>query len=101
MTVPERILEELQMIRMMLENQSGSGNKVRYMEEKVKSYDVQQVSELLHISPSTVRRYAQAGRLPHFKLGDKYMFPAVKLDEWLDKEVNDKNNQISAIFGGL
>ena len=100
MTIPELILEELQMIRTMLESQAANSN-VKYINDRVKAYDVQQVSELLHISPSTVRRYAQAGRLPHFKLGDKYMFPSAKLDEWLDKEVKEKDSQISALFGGL
>ena len=99
MTVPEEILSELREIRNLLGEFSPLKGAARGMLEGVEAYDVQKVSELFAISPSTVRRYAQAGKLPHFKLGDKYMFPVEKLCEWIEREVEENNNFIAEMAG--
>ena len=44
---------------------------------------VEQVAALLRFAPSTVRRFAVAGLLPAAKLGRRWRFAALVLNEWL------------------
>jgi len=101
MTIPERILEQLKDIKALLENFIMQEQTVYNFEEGIKAYDVKQVAELFDIAPNTVRRYAQEGKLPYFKLGDKYMFPVERLYEWMNKEVEINEDYIDKMVSGF
>lgn len=101
MTIPEQILEELIKTNELLESQITNENKVYSFEEGIKAYDVKQIAELFDIAPNTVRRYAQTGKLPHFKLGDKYMFPIEDIYNWMKKQVDSNEDHILHLVSNL
>jgi excisionase family DNA binding protein len=44
------------------------------MSESLKTLTLVQVAELLQVNPETVRRHAQAGKIPCAKMGSKWVF---------------------------
>ena len=48
--------------------------------------DIRQMSRYLHLSADTIYLYASTGKIPAFKLGNRWRFRKVKIDEWIDAE---------------
>lgn len=44
---------------------------------------VREVSEYLRVHPTTVYRLVKNGRLPGFKVGDRWRFQQAEIDSWL------------------
>ena len=47
--------------------------------------DIQEASNYLAISPDTLYKYASEGFVPAFKLGNRWRFKRLRLEEWMDK----------------
>lgn len=45
-----------------------------------------QAAEYLGISADTMYKYAMQGKIPSFKLGNRWRFRRVRLEEWMDRE---------------
>jgi excisionase family DNA binding protein len=45
--------------------------------------DLEEASDILKCHPNTVRKYAQKGIIPAFKIGPTWKFRASALDEWM------------------
>jgi excisionase family DNA binding protein len=45
--------------------------------------DIRQTAEYLRISPDTLYRYAAAGFIPAFRLGNRWRFKRSLLDAWI------------------
>ncbi len=52
--------------------------------------DIRQASDYLGISPDTLYDYAAKGRVPAFKIGNRWRFRKVRLEEWMDKQAEDR-----------
>jgi excisionase family DNA binding protein len=50
------------------------------------AYTVAEVAEQMQVSIQTVRRQAQAGLIPHVRIGAAYRFPVAAFDRWLDEQ---------------
>jgi excisionase family DNA binding protein len=48
---------------------------------------ITQASAYLDVAPDTLYDYAKNGTLPAFKLGNRWKFRKVRLDEWMDEMV--------------
>lgn len=48
-----------------------------------KPYRLDEVAELLRVSPQTIRAEARAGRLPGVKIGRRWIFPRNRIEEFL------------------
>lgn len=53
--------------------------------------DIQQACEYLGISPETLYKYAATGFVPGFKMGDRWRFRRTKLDQWMDRKIDERN----------
>jgi len=53
---------------------------------------VQEVSEYLRLSESTIYKLAQEGRLPGRKVGGTWRFSREGLDQWLRQPMQPKQN---------
>jgi excisionase family DNA binding protein len=52
--------------------------------------DVRQAANYLGISPDTLYQYAQDRTLPAFRLGNRWRFRKLRLDEWMDRQSESK-----------
>lgn len=50
------------------------------------AYTAVELAERLEVSTDTVRRRAQAGLIPHVRIGSTYRFPVVVIDRWLQEQ---------------
>lgn len=65
----------------------------------MKTLDINQAAEFLHMHPITVGRMAKAGRLPGAKPGKCWVFLDVDLAEWLRTQYQaDLSTKISCHF---
>lgn len=48
-----------------------------------KLYTVNEVAEMLHVSPKTIRHWTQTGKIPYFKVGCLVRFEADQVDSFL------------------
>ena len=48
--------------------------------------NIRQASQYLGISPDTLYRYLSEGRLPAFKLGNRWRFKKTTLDRWMEMQ---------------
>ncbi len=48
--------------------------------------DIRQASDYLAISPDSLYRYASAGTIPGFRLGNRWRFRKSRLDIWMDEQ---------------
>jgi excisionase family DNA binding protein len=48
--------------------------------------DIRQAAEYLQISSDTLYRYAAEGFIPAFKLGNRWRFRRVRLEEWMKEQ---------------
>lgn len=49
--------------------------------------DAKQAARILNISPTKVKRMAQAGQVPAIQIGNRWKFRASWLDKWLNDSV--------------
>ncbi len=49
------------------------------------TYTAEEVAQLLGCSPSSVRRMARAGRIPHIAVGRNLKFPKDAIGIWIQK----------------
>lgn len=49
----------------------------------MRTMTVREVSEYLRVHPTTVYRLVKTGRLPGFKVGDRWRFQQAEIDSWL------------------
>lgn len=57
------------------------------MSDKPKlAYTAAEVAEQLQISVDTVRRRAQAGLIPHLRIGSSYRFPVKSFERWMEEQ---------------
>lgn len=48
--------------------------------------NIRQASQYLGISPDTLYKYLSEGRLPAFKLGNRWRFKKTTLDRWMETQ---------------
>ena len=48
--------------------------------------DIRQASQYLAISPDTLYKYLSEGKLPAFKLGNRWRFKKTTLDRWMETQ---------------
>ncbi len=48
--------------------------------------DIRQASAYLGISPDSLYRYASEGTIPAFRLGNRWRFRKLRLDNWMDEQ---------------
>ena len=53
--------------------------------------DIRQAAAYLGISRDTMYQYASEGLIPAFKLGNRWRFRRVRLEEWM-KQMEERNN---------
>lgn len=49
--------------------------------------DIREAAQYLGISIDTLYKYAAEGKVPAFKLGNRWRFKRSRLDEWMDQEM--------------
>jgi excisionase family DNA binding protein len=55
-------------------------------------WDCQQAARFLRIHPATVKRLARGGRLPGFRVGNRWRFRFSDLDDWAHAEVISRHS---------
>ena len=55
-----------------------------------------QAAEILNISPSKLKRMAQAGEVPAIQIGNRWKFRASWLDAWLECRVSSARHPRSS-----
>ncbi len=48
--------------------------------------NIRQASKYLGVSPDTLYKYLSRGRIPAFKLGNRWRFKKSTLDRWMDRQ---------------
>lgn len=48
--------------------------------------DIRQASRYLSISPDTLYKYLSRGKIPAFKLGNRWRFKKSMLDRWMERQ---------------
>lgn len=56
------------------------------MAETREVMDVRETSEYLGISRDTLYKYVFEGKIPSFKLGNRWRFKKTVLDRWMEKQ---------------
>ena len=54
----------------------------------------QELSELLHVKLSTIRKWTHYGYVPYLKLGGAVRFKIKKIEEWLKKREQKGRNSL-------
>lgn len=62
----------------------------RFREPPREVMDIRQASGYLGISPDSLYKYASEGTIPAFKLGNRWRFRKVRLEEWMDQQSNTR-----------
>ncbi len=55
--------------------------------------NIKEVAEYLGIHASTVYKYAQAGKIPAFKIGSDWRFSKKHIDKWIDEKSSGGNGK--------
>jgi excisionase family DNA binding protein len=50
------------------------------------AYTAAEVADRMQIHIDTVRRRAQAGLIPHLRIGSSYRFPVTTFERWLEEQ---------------
>ena len=50
------------------------------------TFDIKECAEYLRIHPESLRRMSRENKVPHFKVGGKYLFRKQTLDDWIEKQ---------------
>ena len=48
--------------------------------------NIRQASQYLGVSPDTLYKYVSEGRIPAFKLGNRWRFKKALLDTWMEQQ---------------
>ena len=48
--------------------------------------DIRQASQYLGVSPDTLYKYLSRGKIPAFKLGNRWRFKKSMLDRWMERQ---------------
>ena len=48
--------------------------------------NIRQASQYLGVSPDTLYKYVSEGRIPAFKLGNRWRFKKALLDSWMEQQ---------------
>ena len=48
--------------------------------------DIRQASQYLAVSPDTLYKYLSRGKIPAFKLGNRWRFKKSMLDRWMERQ---------------
>jgi len=48
--------------------------------------DLRQASQYLGVSPDTLYKYLSRGKIPAFKLGNRWRFKKSTLDHWMERQ---------------
>jgi excisionase family DNA binding protein len=48
--------------------------------------DIRQASQYLGVSPDTLYKYLSRGKIPAFKLGNRWRFKKTMLDRWMERQ---------------
>jgi len=59
---------------------------------------VPELATKLQISTSSVYKYAEAGKIPSFKIGSSLRFLENEIDDYLKKTINEQRNQADERF---
>jgi excisionase family DNA binding protein len=51
---------------------------------------IKEVADFLQIAEKTIYRLAAEGKIPAFKVGGSWRFNRKEIEEWLEKQRNDK-----------
>lgn len=53
----------------------------------VATMTIREAARYLSISEDTLYRYASTGRIPAFKLGNRWRFTRARLDQWINDQM--------------
>jgi len=53
--------------------------------------NIRQASQYLGVSPDTLYKYLSSGRIPAFKLGNRWRFKKTTLDRWMDRQSQSRD----------
>jgi excisionase family DNA binding protein len=53
--------------------------------------DLRECAAYLGFSTDAVYIYAQQGKLPAFKLGNRWRFPKAQLDQWIEQQAKNRD----------
>ncbi len=56
------------------------------MDDSREVMNIRQASEYMGISADTLYKYASEGKIPAFKLGNRWRFKKSRLDQWMDDQ---------------
>lgn len=60
---------------------------------------VQEISDLLGVKPSTVRKWVHLGFIPHVKLGRAVRFERKGIEEWVSEQTREGRPNQTPFFG--
>ena len=60
---------------------------------------INELAKLLQMSKSTVNKYAEAGKIPSFKIGTSLRFLKKKIDGYIQKTIYNQRNQNEKMWG--
>jgi excisionase family DNA binding protein len=66
------------------------------MEKLLNTYDI---SDLLGVKPSTVRKWVHLGFIPHVKLGRAVRFEKKAIEEWVSEQSREGRLNQTPFFG--
>ena len=61
---------------------------VASVKESREVMNLRQASQYLGVSPDTLYRYIGEGKVPAFKLGNRWKFKKTILDRWMEKKMS-------------
>jgi excisionase family DNA binding protein len=73
---------------------SESGQDVDTVRDQREVMNIRQASQYLGVSPDTLYKYLSAGKIPAFKLGNRWRFKKSTLDRWMERQSQSKDYRI-------
>ena len=64
-----------------------------------KLLNIQEISDLLGVKPSTVRKWVHLGFIPHVKLGRAVRFEKKAIEEWVSEQSREGRSNQTPFFG--
>ena len=49
-------------------------------------FDIKECAEYLKMHPEVLRRHCRTNKIPHFKVGGKYLFRKATIDNWIERQ---------------
>lgn len=69
----------------MVQRDLAKKQAVNTIEDNSMDLKVRDVSKMLRVSESTVRRWLTEGKIPAYKLGNQYRFSPMEIEDWMMK----------------